>query len=275
MGLSRAVSTDRTLFEVVSYAEWRGCIVLEYRGFSNVHKSNSFHDDMATDPRFRGYRQAADINHDGFGDRAEFTWLMSHLYHYATAVRGLASTFPALTNGYGVAGHSIGDGLHLHLDRGQYSDRGHGAEILGSTGRDKGLTEAEVRTVQRTLGLPADGIYGPATLRRVAAVQRDLGVVVDALWGARTADAYRKAHGTGQPANRTKKPAPRLKQGDTGAKVRLLQAGLNRHGAHLVVDGQFGPATGAAVYAFKRAHRGWTADRICGTRVATALGFRL
>ena len=56
------------------------------------------------------------------------------------------------------------------------------------------------------------------------------------------------------PTHPAVKPAPAkptLKQGDTGAEVKTLQEDLNKHGAHLAVDGVFGPLTDAAVKAFQ------------------------
>jgi Rv2525c-like, glycoside hydrolase-like domain/Putative peptidoglycan binding domain len=56
---------------------------------------------------------------------------------------------------------------------------------------------------------------------------------------------------------------PTLQQGFTGPAVKTMQTTLNKHGAHLTVDGIFGPATKAAVIAFQHAQH-LTADGICG-----------
>lgn len=56
-------------------------------------------------------------------------------------------------------------------------------------------------------------------------------------------------------------PAPRpcdaqvFRRGDTGTCVRELQTALGKHGARIVVDGIFGPATDQAVKAFQGAKR--------------------
>ena len=42
--------------------------------------------------------------------------------------------------------------------------------------------------------------------------------------------------------------------GDTGPTVAQLQRALNRHGAHVTVDGGYGAQTKAAVLAWKQAH---------------------
>jgi peptidoglycan hydrolase-like protein with peptidoglycan-binding domain len=64
---------------------------------------------------------------------------------------------------------------------------------------------------------------------------------------------------------------PTLKVGSTGAQVMALQADLNaKAGAMLTVDGNFGPATAAAVMAFQSAHA-LTADGLFGTMSAGVL----
>lgn len=50
-------------------------------------------------------------------------------------------------------------------------------------------------------------------------------------------------------------PTPSLHEGDKGAAVIDLQRLLNKHGAKLVVDGDFGAKTKAAVIAFQKAHK--------------------
>ena len=56
---------------------------------------------------------------------------------------------------------------------------------------------------------------------------------------------------------------PTLVQGDTGPAVQKLQTRLNVWGAKLTVDGNFGPATLAAVKAFQTAHK-LTVDGVVG-----------
>lgn len=56
---------------------------------------------------------------------------------------------------------------------------------------------------------------------------------------------------------------PTLEFGSTGSAVKLLQNILDRDGAHLAVDGIFGPLTQAAVEAFQRAHH-LPADGVVG-----------
>ena len=64
----------------------------------------------------------------------------------------------------------------------------------------------------------------------------------------------------------TPKPTPLepvLRQGTTGEPVRELQTRLNAHGAHLSVDGVFGPVTATAVRDFQKAH-GLAVDGVVG-----------
>lgn len=50
-------------------------------------------------------------------------------------------------------------------------------------------------------------------------------------------------------------PLSPLKRGDTGTEVLRVQEWLNHHGLHVVLDGDFGPATEAAVRAFQEQDR--------------------
>jgi peptidoglycan hydrolase-like protein with peptidoglycan-binding domain len=58
-------------------------------------------------------------------------------------------------------------------------------------------------------------------------------------------------------------PWPIIRRGDDGHPVRSLQQLLRAHGHTVVVDGDFGPATDAAVRALQTS-RGLTADGIVG-----------
>lgn len=55
------------------------------------------------------------------------------------------------------------------------------------------------------------------------------------------------------PVKAAPKPPPTLKQGATGQAVLAAQRLLNKHGAHVAEDGQFGPATNKAVRVFQQA----------------------
>jgi hypothetical protein len=61
-----------------------------------------------------------------------------------------------------------------------------------------------------------------------------------------------------------------LRQGDRGHHITALQTDLNRHGADLIADGIFGPATAAAVRRFQR-EQGLVIDGIAGPKTLNAL----
>ena len=61
-----------------------------------------------------------------------------------------------------------------------------------------------------------------------------------------------------------------LRHNARGSHVREIQTLLNQRGAHLTVDGIFGPKTDAAVRAFQASH-GLTVDGIVGSKTLAAL----
>jgi hypothetical protein len=101
-------------------------------------------------------------------------------------------------------------------------------------------------------------------------------------WGAgfRTEDAMhfevsdqkiRQWHAAGEfGPNPRPQPEPVLSVGDRGPEVRKLQEKLNELGAGLVVDGNFGPFTQAAVMSFQAKH-GLEVDGIVGPRTWAVL----
>jgi hypothetical protein len=115
-----------------------------------------------------------------------------------------------------------------------------GARVL-----KRGTHGPRVARVQRALGLPGDGIFGPATRRAVRRFQRAHGLTADGLVGPAT---WRALTARG------------------GGSVRALQAALG-----IPADGVFGPGTARAVRRFQRAH-GLTPDGIVGPATWTALG---
>lgn len=65
-------------------------------------------------------------------------------------------------------------------------------------------------------------------------------------------------------------PTELLRLGDKGHRVRDLQVALNRNGAKLLTDGDFGPKTEAAVIAFQRKAR-LVVDGVVGEKTWAAL----
>lgn len=130
-----------------------------------------------------------------------------------------------------------------------------------------GSTGPAVVTLQKLLGITADGQFGPVTKAAVIKLQTALGVTADGVYGPATKAAHTAAIGAYTQSQTTVKTAqPVLRQGNTGAAVRTLQTKL-----HVTVDGVFGPVTRAAVVRFQSAHR-LVADGVVGPLTWAALG---
>jgi peptidoglycan hydrolase-like protein with peptidoglycan-binding domain len=117
---------------------------------------------------------------------------------------------------------------------------------------------ASVSSVQRALGIAADGIWGPETRAAMRSYQRAHGLTVDGIVGPQTlaslglstsASAATAGSGSG-----------------SAATVSAVQSKLG-----ISADGVFGPQTNAAVKHFQAAH-GLTVDGIVGPATAQALG---
>ena len=142
-----------------------------------------------------------------------------------------------------------------------------GGSSSGATLR-QGSTGSAVVTLQRALGLPADGEFGPMTDRAVRTFQsrHDLtadGVVGPATWAALGSGSSGGSTSPGGPSASVGTPLLRL--GSTGKAVVALQRAL-RIGA----DGEFGRMTHSAVVSFQRKH-GLEADGVVGPRTWRAL----
>jgi peptidoglycan hydrolase-like protein with peptidoglycan-binding domain len=90
--------------------------------------------------------------------------------------------------------------------------------------------ERAVRVFQARAGLPVNGRPGPDMHAILARAPRP----------ARTP----RLHDLAYPGA--------LRRGASGEKVKLLQGWLSLHGAHVIVDGTFGPATETALKQFRR-----------------------
>ena len=133
----------------------------------------------------------------------------------------------------------------------------------------KGMSGADVKALQEkliTAGYDvgpdgADGDFGNNTFKAVAAFQEDHHLSVDGVAGPETQRVLNEAISGG---NSEEKPnedqsgdehalvLPELQAGDKGDAVVLLQAALNLRGFDCgKADGQFGPATAAALNRFK------------------------
>jgi peptidoglycan hydrolase-like protein with peptidoglycan-binding domain len=71
----------------------------------------------------------------------------------------------------------------------------------GSALLHRGSHGSTTAAVQRALGIPADGIYGPQTRRAVMAFQRAHGLIVDGIVGPQTLGALGLGGSTGSAAS--------------------------------------------------------------------------
>lgn len=125
----------------------------------------------------------------------------------------------------------------------------------------RNITGRPTADIQRLVGADPDGIYGPDTTAKVRAWQAAHGLEADGIWGP-LSDA------AGFPPTEAT-----LRQGDTGDRVRALQAALNKvfpAYSRLAVDGDFGPRTAAVVREFQ-VRAGLVADGIVGPLTTAAL----
>jgi peptidoglycan hydrolase-like protein with peptidoglycan-binding domain len=140
-------------------------------------------------------------------------------------------------------------------------------------GEDNGcVTELQDLLNKNGASLTVDGDFGPATLSAVESYQSSHGLSVDGIVGPMTKD---ELDGTTSSApapiaiNSSACPAD-ISEGQDSGCVTELQDLLNHDGAGLTVDGDFGPATLAAVENYQSAH-GLSVDGIVGPDTKASL----
>jgi peptidoglycan hydrolase-like protein with peptidoglycan-binding domain len=135
-----------------------------------------------------------------------------------------------------------------------------------ATPLEKGDRGVRVERVQRWLGLPADGMFGPGTKRAVKRFQRSHGLTADGVVGPATIRALRRAAGSRGSSKASGRRASGRATGGRRSAVIDLQRRLG-----IAADGVFGPGTARAVKRFQRSH-GLTADGVVGPATWRALG---
>jgi peptidoglycan hydrolase-like protein with peptidoglycan-binding domain len=118
--------------------------------------------------------------------------------------------------------------------------------------------------VQRELGIPADGIFGPQSLKALKRFQREHGLAADGVVGPATWRALARDGGGG--GTRSHKQTARSAVQGEGAGVQALQRALG-----ITADGDFGPGTEQALKRWQSS-RGLEADGIAGPATRSALG---
>jgi cell wall-associated NlpC family hydrolase len=148
------------------------------------------------------------------------------------------------------------------------------AEAAAASAAKASQPAGAVRSLQRKLGIPADGVFGPQTKRAVTRFQRRHGLVADGVVGPMTRRAL--GMGSGPVLKRRRGARGRGGRGHAGGHssrrtvrgggVRSLQRVLG-----LPADGVFGPNTERAVKRFQRRH-GLSVDGVVGPMTRRALG---
>jgi len=99
---------------------------------------------------------------------------------------------------------------------------GSGAALAASGSDSSGSSSGvSVSALQRALGVPADGVYGPQTRRALMAFQRAHGLLVDGVVGTRTLQALGLGSGTldtssGAPGSSSSSTLERIARCESG-----------------------------------------------------------
>ena len=140
----------------------------------------------------------------------------------------------------------------------------------------RGSTGNDVKNLQNLLNyvygpdLKVDGIFGATTEAAVKRFQKEYGLTVDGIAGPNTLNRLNQIRN----APVTPTPLPTLRRGSTGNHVKYLQDILDRLRYSVVVDGNFGIKTEAAVKKFQQDY-GLVADGIVGAKTWSMLEYQI
>src|SRR5688572_29534524 len=167
--------------------------------------------------------------------------------HAALGTQGMLCARLVRGSQHGISNHSWGTAIDLLLDG-----------VLDARGDDK--VQVGLTTIAPIFN--RHGWFWGAGFKTEDAMHFEAG---DAL--------IRKWHAEGRFGSTAPATAPdeQLTLGDRGPEVKLLQQALNRFGAGLDADGDFGPATRGAVIAFQTA-RALSPTGVVGKETRAALG---
>jgi hypothetical protein len=174
----------------------------------------------------------------------------------------------------------VASGRANHAGRGGYRGLSGNTSVLGIEAEYAGIVEREP-----DWSAPLREVFPVVAAALLSGIRRD----ADWCCGHREWAPGRKIDPTGidmtsfrrqvagilagdvaSPAAAGPAPARLLRRGDKGADVAMWQEALNRTGAGLVVDGDFGPATERATLTFQ-ARSGLSADGIVGPLTRDAM----